>query len=88
MASLLFGLIFALFGTALVEASLRAVGPQQLLEMIGAAVAFGVAVLLLSLAARAAAAALRWRRHRAQWRQQARAAPPGAELRRPGARPG
>ena len=74
MMNLLFGFLSAVLGLILVEASLSAVGAEQFLELMGAVIAFGLAVLCLSLATCAAAMAWRWRRRRAEWRQEARRA--------------
>jgi hypothetical protein len=72
VANLFFGLFLFMLGAILVEASRSSIGPEQFLEMAGAAAAFGTSVLCLALAVRTAVAAVRWRRHRARWRHEAR----------------
>jgi hypothetical protein len=74
MANLLFSLFSAVLGAILVAVSWSSVGSEQFFELVGATIAFGIAAVCLILSVRAAAAALRWRWHRAQLRHETRRA--------------
>ena len=76
MANFVFGLIFLVLAVFLVEESLSTVGGMQFLEMVGAAVMLGAALLCFLWATTAAIASVRWRWHRAQWRSEGRRAAP------------